>query len=389
MTEEKKQQIKNYILNTLTVFTSVLPISVSAFSFMGFHYSYSIIVALAASLIGTEYAPKKIMPAYSAFLILMYAALSFGTATLSLATFICGIISLIVYFLPKEFKIRDNPVIAGLMLASALTMTVMLTTHYFGIGATGNNVKEMIASYLSLGFHPNWRGVLYGTVVMVIMITFPRKFKNLCGIVKAPFIAVVVTLILNLFLNPSDFRTAINEIGNNYIYNGSIERIFFFSGGDINIPAALICGIALFFVCTYALQKGNTDKRHHRLTAGMNIVCGTSLGLLFPYGTKSADKKWTSGIGAAVLCLAVNLIPRLERIPVHSLAVVMIVGAWESVEWSKIKKAFSSPVSVIFFILTVVSVLYFGFVYGILISAVLYIIYNLINRKSEIAVISE
>ncbi|MBQ2848772.1 MAG: SulP family inorganic anion transporter [Clostridia bacterium] len=336
---------------------------------------YGFLFASFASLLGNKDAQKKIMPAYAAFLILMFAAHSYGLATVSLACFICGIISIIFYFLPKQFKTHDNPVTAGIMLSTAISVTVMLTTHYFGIGASGNTVREMIASYLSLGFHPNWRGVLYGTVVMVIMITFPRKFKKLCTYLKAPFTAVIVTVILNLFLNPSDFKTAINEIGSIYIFDKSTERIFFFSDGEINFFAAIACGIALFFVCSFALQKKNADNSDCRLSAMINTVFGTSLGLLLPYGTKRKNNKWISSIGSFVLCLVVLLIPSVERIPLHSLAVVMIVGVWESIEWKEIKKAFSSPVSVIFFVLSFASILYFGYVYGILISDILYIIY--------------
>ena len=73
----------------------------------------------------------------------------------------------------------------------------------------------------------------------------------------------------------------------------------------------------------------------------------------------------------------------INRIPVHSLAVVMIVGAWEIVDWKKVINAFSSVHSVGFFIISIVSTLYFGYVYGILISAVLYIIYSIIFRKSK------
>lgn len=381
LTAERKQHIKDYLLNTLTVFTGILPVSLCAAIFMGFHYSFGINIAVASSLICSENAPKKIMPAFSLFLVLMYASLSFGTATLSLACFICGILSIIYFFIPKKLELIDNPVTAGLMLSTALSVTVMLTTHYFGIGATGYTVKEMIASYLSLGFHPNWRGVLYGTVVMVIMITFPRKFKKFCNYIKAPFIAVAVTVILNLFLNPSDFKTAINEIGSNYLYDK--EYIPFFSEiSKINIPSAVVCGIALFFVSIYSLQKSDIDKDTRRLSAMMNTLCGAFLGLLFPYGTKPAGKKWISGIVSAILCLAVIIIPAIERIPLHSLAVVMIVGAWESVEWKKIKQAFSSVSSVIFFVLSFVSSLYFGYVYGILISAALYIFYTIAFRKS-------
>jgi MFS superfamily sulfate permease-like transporter len=176
----------------------------------------------------------------------------------------------------------------------------LLTTHYFGIGASGSNAKEMITSYLSLGFHPNWRGVLYGTIVMVIMITFPRKFKKLCKTISAPFIAVVITLILNLFLNPSYMVSAINEIGG-----------FSFS------TAALLPESNIF-----------------------------------------------------------------DRIPVHSLAVILIVGAWENVKWKEIKKVFSSPVNVLFFDASVIATLYFGYIYGVIFSALLYFIYSFCSKKS-------
>lgn len=384
MTVEKKQAIKNYILNTLRIFTGVLPVSLCGAVFMGFNYLYGMRLAFVAALIGSGNTPKKKMPSFSVFLVLMYASLSFGTATLSLACLIGGLLSAIYFFIPKQISIRDNSVTTGLMLSTALSVTIMLTTHYFGIGATGNTVKEMISSYLSLGFHPNWRGVLYGTVVMVIMITFPRKFKKLCSYVKAPFIAVIVTLILNLFLNPSDFRTAINEIGGNYLYDK--EYILFFSEtGNINIPAAIICGIAISVITVYSLQKSDNDKDTQKCTAILNTVCGSSLGLILPYGTRPADKKWTAGIGAAILSLLFMILSLSERVPLHSLAVIMIVGAWESVEWRKIKEAFSSFSSVLFFILSFASTLYFGYVYGILISAVLYVIYHFVFRKPKTA----
>ncbi len=245
------------------------------------------------------------MPVFGAFLILLFASTAFGNNAASFPLLIIGIITAIYFIFPNRFSLSENPASAGFSLATALTVTVLLTTHYFGIGASGNTVKEMIASYLSLGFHPNWRGVLYGTIVMVVMLTFPRKFKKFCKIIKAPFIAIIITLILNLFLNPSDMPTAIREIGNFHLNNNSV-----------------------------------------------------SLGFI-------------------------------DRIPVHSLAVIMIVGAWESVKWSEIKKAFSSPVSVITFVVTIASTLYFGYIYGLLISAVLYIIYRIIfDKKSKVPEIS-
>ncbi len=307
MITENKKSIKNIILKSIATLTAVLPFALSAAIFTGYNYYSVIIIALILSFYFAKSDSKKNMPAFAVFLIIMFISNVFGITSAFVTLLTVGIVSAVYYFLPKQFTIRNNPVTAGVSLATALTVTVLLTTYYFGIGASGNDVREMIASYLSLGFHPNWRGVLYGTIVMVIMITFPRKFKKFCKIVSAPFIAIVVTLILNCFLNPSDMPTSITEIGN------------------------------------FSLN---------------NIFVSSSLGIF-------------------------------DRIPVHSLAVVMIVGAWESVKWGEIKKAFSSPVSVIFFVASVISTLYFGYVYGILISAVLYVIYRLYSaKKSKVSEIS-
>ena len=98
------------------------------------------------------------------------------------------------------------------MLAGALTVTVMQTNDYFAIGGEGNMIRDMLASYVSKGFHPNWRGVLYGTITMVILITFPRKFKKASLTVRPAFLALVFTLLLNLWLNPSYMPTSIKEI---------------------------------------------------------------------------------------------------------------------------------------------------------------------------------
>lgn len=299
MITDRKKSIKDIILKAIAILTAVIPFTLSWSVFTGFNHYGVIMIALILSLYFAKTDSKKHMAVSAAFLIILFISTAFGNTAAFITLLIIGFISTICFILPNRFSLHKNPVTAGVELATALTVTVLLTTYYFGIGASGNNVKDMISSYLSLGFHPNWRGVLYGTIVMVIMITFPRKFKRFCKVVKAPFIAIVVTLILNLFLNPPDMPTSISEIGN-----------FSLTG----IPV--------------------------------------SLGLL-------------------------------GRIPVHSLAVVMIVGAWESVNWGEIKNAFSSPVSVICFALAVVSTLYFGYFYGIMISAVLYIIYNFYFKKAN------
>ena len=381
MKAENLSPVKNYIIKSSTIITSVFPLALSSAVFMGFDCLWCLELGFFAILYFTQ-KTKKMMSVYAAFLIAQFAANTCSPATLSLAALICGIISLIFYFLPKQFRIRDNPVTTGIMLATALSVTVMLTTHYFGIGATGNTVKEMIASYLSLGFHPNWRGVLYGTVVMVIMLTFPRKFKNFCKVVGAPFIAIFVTLILNLFLNPSYMPTAITEIGNIPSFYPSFENILFWRSGETDYAAAVLCGISLFLICNYSFTRNEMSKSNCRGVSACNLITGTSWGMIQLYNMP--DKLNFSTVPLYFVLIAVlGFTGGIDRIPLHSIAVVMIVGAWESVEWRKIKEVFSSVPSVIFFVLSFVATLYFGFVYGILISSVLYIIYYLLFQKNK------
>lgn len=301
MSTNNFQPIKKGVLKTISLLTAVIPFSLSAAVFTGTGFYGMLLIAVAFLIYVLKASDKKNMPAFSVFLVLLFISQRAGETSVYLAIAVAGAVSGLYFYFSDNFKIRSNAVTSGFSLATALTVTVLLTTHYFGIGASGTDVREMIASYLSLGFHPNWRGVLYGTVVMVIMITFPRKFKKFCSVIKAPFIALAVTLILNCFLNPPYMVTAINEIGN--------------------------------------------------------------------FAFESVTPSFALDI--------------FGRIPVHSLAVVMIVGAWESVKWGDIKKAFSSPVSIICFAVTVIGTLYFGYVYGILISVILYIVYYFIFQKQK------
>ena len=168
------QNLSLYIKNTLFYLTSLFPFVFS----IAICLNFNVITALLLSVMSVFFMPeinfKRIMPLIISFLILgLNPVRSFS------ASIICCVLIIISSFFTDKIKnLFTSPVLSGIMLAGALTVTVLFTTDYFGIGATGNSVAEMIKSYISLGFHPNWRGVLYGTIVLVIMVTFPRKFKK-------------------------------------------------------------------------------------------------------------------------------------------------------------------------------------------------------------------
>ena len=100
---------------------------------------------------------------------------------------------------------------AGLSLGAALMMALYQGSGYFAVGASGVGVLELLRSYRGLGFHPNWRTVLFSTIMLVILITWPRKFKRLSRTLPAGFVGLVAVTALNFALNPDPLRSTVAE----------------------------------------------------------------------------------------------------------------------------------------------------------------------------------
>ncbi len=362
--------------------TNYFPLAFCIAVCQGFKASIGIIFAIFSVLLNPNLKDKKLMPLLISFLILG----SNPDSALS-ATLICGILLIISSFIHDKLKIiLSAPVLSGVMLAGALTITVLFTTDYFGIGATGNNVTEMIKSYISLGFHPNWRGVLYGTIVLVLMITFPRKFKNLSKYVSAPFIALIFTLILNLFLNPSDMVSAITEIPYSNI-TWVKDYILYRTEITFNTESVLI-GISLFVIYFYSLSGLENSNRNDYISCGIfNVLSGGFIGLPLPFGAnKNIRSIFPRTIAVAIILISFFVFNDIIiRIPVHSCAVVIIVSAWENVRWKEIKNSFSGLLPFIFFVLSVLTCLLTDMIYGILFSSIISFFYILIiNNRNKV-----
>jgi len=104
-----------------------------------------------------------------------------------------------------------RPFYPGLALGAALMMSLYQCSGYFAVGARGAGMIELLRSYRGLGFHPNWRTVLFSTVMLVILITWPRRFKRLSRVLPAAFVGLVAVTALNFLLNPDPLRSAVLE----------------------------------------------------------------------------------------------------------------------------------------------------------------------------------
>jgi len=100
----------------------------------------------------------------------------------------------------------------ALTIGAAVVMTLYQCAGYFATGAQGAGMFALIASYKNLGFHPNWRTVLFSTVMMVVLITWPRKFKRLSKVLPAGFVGIVLVALLNLLQYPNPSHTPVADL---------------------------------------------------------------------------------------------------------------------------------------------------------------------------------
>ena len=146
-----------------------------------------------------------------------------------------------------------------LKIITAFCVTAIFTNYYFDIGATGATPVKMIVNYFVIGFHPNWRGILYGTIVLVLMITMRRKFKKAGAVCNFQLVALFVTTVLNFFLIPKGSISPIELTAIPSFEDFSLS----FSFGDFGIYdifRIFICSLLLFiFLCI--LKKGGVKLK--------------------------------------------------------------------------------------------------------------------------------
>lgn len=247
---------------------------------------------------------------------------------------ICIIGGVIIYYLLSKIVKRNNrinSIMAWSTLILALVATVILTNLYFGIGASGSTAVEILKSYRSLGFHPHFRGLLYGTITLFAMITYPFKFRKLNKKLPAEFMTLLVPLILNLFLNPVKELTTVNEID-----SFKIPFDFTLEVKQVNVtPLILGC---LYFGFVLFLRSSEKDTTRTAIT---NITNGF-ISLLPARQFHITSYSLVSAITTIIVsCAVIFLFPDiLSRIPMHCVGALLIVSAWQQVPYKNLSLLF-------------------------------------------------
>lgn len=346
---------------------------------------YALTTAITSIIISISL-KKQIFAPDTFFIVPLLLVLSSGTNSLLPFTVIGG--GLIFLFLNKKSeKITLHPAVkSGLSLSLAFAVTALLTTHYFGIGAEGFTVIEILKTYRSLGFHPNWRGVFFGTVTLFAMITYPFKFRKANKYLPAESFALILPLILNIILNPDKNYTPVNEVAElaDFITQDKLsfflpsfnDEFLFSQSAYINaFQSALSLGFLLLF---FSQNKTRTDSQG--TSTILNGISGGFPVRAFEIRGFSLISAFFAVILVIYSCFFLNDI--LARIPVHSLAVVLIVNAWKQVPWGEIGTSFKKGILSIISLIIIFTISIFTNIFITLLVAI--ILNILLSSKAKI-----
>lgn len=375
------QMLKNnkYITNLsygVTAFLFVFSYSLCFAASLQLNIWYALVTAITSLIISISLNSQVLAP--NTFLTVpLLLVLSSGTNALMPFSVIGG--GLIFVALNKKFKsyTLDPGIKGAIYLSLAFSVTALLTTHYFGIGAEGFTVIEILKTYRSLGFHPNWRGVFFGTITLFSMITYPFKFKKANKYLPAECFSLILPLVLNLFLNPEESYTPIDELSNIFNFLNQDNLSFFLPSFSTDFDFSMQSYLNAF---QSAISLGllllllNSENSRNDSTATATILNGIQGG--FPL--KNYEIRGYSLISAIfavflVIFSAFFTDTFLMRIPLHSAAVVLIVNAWKEVPFKLLAKGFTSG---IFKIISIILIFISSIIFNIFIALLLAIIIN-------------
>ncbi len=371
---EIKMEIKSKLkINVLSGFTAAMFIgaySLAMCAAAGFNMLSFVLCTVICAIFSIKNKSKIFAPHPFFIVPVLYVLGKSNALTLILSVALGSLLFGLIKKPLRKIKIPDF-VYAGGGLALALTATILLTNLYFGIGANGAEALDMLKSYRSLGFHPNFRGLLYGTVTLFSMITYPFKFKKLNKYIPAEFITLLIPLIMNLFLNSDSELTTVNEIG--LFFNGSFNGFNGFFSQQVNYHILFRGTLSIAFLL-FAYKNG--DNHHGRFT-----LANTFNGFLTGLPVKEYKIFKYNGISALIcivtLLLWVILFPNIiSRIPTHCIGAMLIVAAWQSVPYKNLVASFkkNATLSSIGIIGICTEFILFGTFYGILFCFVITVI---------------
>ncbi|WP_313342111.1 SulP family inorganic anion transporter [Sedimentibacter sp.] len=410
--QDLKLEFKNYDLRKftldamagLTVTAVALPLALAFGVSSGADAAAGLITAIIAGVLigglsGASYQISGPTGAMSA--ILLSLAMRNGIQGVLLAGFLSGIILLLAaaFRFGKLVSFIPSPVITGFTSGIAIIIALGQIDNFFGTTSHGENAVQKLLSYGELGFSPNLYAIMFGILVIIVMLIWPKKWNakfpsSLAGIIIALSVNWIFDLPVNVVGNIP--KSLISE--NRLIFGSfTISNIISMMSPAISIAMlgmieSLLCGASAGKMKN---EKINADRELIAQGIGNIIIpfCGgvpataaiarTSVAIKSGGQTRLVSIIHSAGLIASMFLLG-NV---MSRIPLSALAGILMVTAWRMNEWQEIKYIFDKKfgTAIMEFVITMAATVMFDLTIAILIG-VFFAIMMYVVKNSELQI---
>ena len=394
----------------LTVAAVALPLALAFGVSSGADAASGLVTAIVAGIVigilsGASYQISGPTGAMAA--ILLSVSAKYGITGVLTAGFLSGVILIIaaVCRVGKLVSYLPAPVITGFTSGIAIIIALGQIDNFFGTHSVGENQIAKIGSYFSGAgsFEPNWWAVMFGGLVVLIMVIYPKKWN---AVVPSSLVGIIVALIVNMVFFEQGTVAEVGAIPSSLITDDSIIR----KGFDLEnitsliMPAVSIAALGMIESLLCGASAGK--MKGERLDASRELIAQGIGNMVIPLlggvpataaiartsvAIKSGGKtRLVSVFHSIVLILSMFLLGGvMKRIPLAALAGVLMVTAFRMNEWSAIKSIFRKKFksSILQYVLTMVSTVVFDLTVAIVIGVVAAMVVFVV-KSSELRVTS-
>lgn len=394
----------------LTVAAVALPLALAFGVSSGADAASGLVTAIVAGIVigvlsGASYQISGPTGAMAA--ILLSVSAKFGITGVLTAGFLSGAILIIAALcrVGKLVSYLPAPVITGFTSGIAIIIALGQIDNFFGTHSVGENQISKIASYFTGegSFNPNWLAVMFGGLVVLIMVIYPKKWN---AVVPSSLVGIIVALIVNMVFFEQGTVAEVGAIPSSLITDDSIIRkgFDFANITSLIMPAISIAALGMIESLLCGASAGK--MKGERLDASRELVAQGIGNMIIPLlggvpataaiartsvAIKSGGQtRLVSVFHSVVLILSMFLLGGvMSRIPMAALAGVLMVTAFRMNDWAAIKsifkKKFKSSISqyVITMAATVVFDLTVAIVIGVVAAMVVFVV-----KSSELRVTS-
>ena len=394
----------------LTVAAVALPLALAFGVSSGADAASGLVTAIVAGIVigilsGASYQISGPTGAMAA--ILLSVSAKYGITGVLTAGFISGAILIIaaVCRVGKLVSYLPAPVITGFTSGIAIIIALGQIDNFFGTHSVGENQIAKIGSYFSGtgNFNPNWWAVMFGGLVVLIMIVYPKKWN---AVVPSSLVGIIVALIANMVFFEQGTVAEVGAIPSSLVTDDSIIRKGFDFANITNLimPAVSIAALGMIESLLCGASAGK--MKGERLDASRELIAQGIGNMVIPLlggvpataaiartsvAIKSGGQtRLVSVFHSVVLILSMFLLGGvMSRIPMAALAGVLMVTAFRMNDWAAIKSIFKKKFksSILQYVLTMVSTVVFDLTVAIVIGVVAAMIVFVV-KSSELRVTS-